>query len=105
MVVITRIGDDGLFMAGALGPVWLWYVGLGTTMYGVLYFIAHDGLVHQRWPFRIVPKGGYMQRLYQAHRRWKELADLLAAKLKADLKSKSHLRVRDPDDVPELQVR
>lgn len=47
---------------------WLFWIAVGITLYGILYFIAHDGLVHQRWPFRIVPKGGYMQRLYQAHR-------------------------------------
>ena len=42
--------------------------GCGITSYGALYFIAHDGLVHQRWPFRYVPKSGYLKRLYQAHR-------------------------------------
>jgi beta-carotene 3-hydroxylase len=34
----------------------------------VLYFVAHDGLVHQRWPFRYIPRKGYLKRLYQAHR-------------------------------------
>ncbi|WP_374300316.1 hypothetical protein [Paracoccus sp. (in: a-proteobacteria)] len=38
------------------------------TLYGVLYFIAHDGLVHKRWPFTYVPRKGYLKRLYQAHR-------------------------------------
>ena len=33
-----------------------------------IYFMAHDGLVHKRWPFRYVPKRGYLKRLYQAHR-------------------------------------
>ena len=46
----------------------IFYIAVGITLYGLLYFIAHDGLVHQRWPFRIVPKSGYAQRLYQAHR-------------------------------------
>lgn len=46
----------------------IWWVATGITLYGVLYFIAHDGLVHQRWPFRYVPKKGYLKRLYQAHR-------------------------------------
>ena len=38
------------------------------TLYGFLYFLAHDGLVHRRWPFRHVPRRGYLKRLYQAHR-------------------------------------
>ena len=44
------------------------WIGAGMTGYGLLYFIAHDGLVHQRWPFRYVPRSGYFKRLYQAHR-------------------------------------
>ena len=28
----------------------------------------HDGLVHQRWPFRYTPRKGYFKRLVQAHR-------------------------------------
>lgn len=45
----------------------LW-VGAGMTVYGFLYFVVHDGLVHHRWPFRIVPKNPYLKRLVQAHR-------------------------------------
>jgi beta-carotene 3-hydroxylase len=37
------------------------------TVYGVLYFLLHDGLVHHRWPFRIKPRHAYLQRLVQAH--------------------------------------
>lgn len=44
------------------------WVGAGMTAYGLLYFVAHDGLVHHRWPFRYVPRSGYLKRLYQAHR-------------------------------------
>jgi beta-carotene 3-hydroxylase len=54
----------------ALGTSGWWplqWVGAGMTGYGVLYFIAHDGLVHRRWPFRYVPRQGYLKRLYQAH--------------------------------------
>lgn len=51
-------------------PYWppLYWIGVGVTIYGVLYFIVHDGLVHQRWPFRYVPRRGFLRRLYQAHR-------------------------------------
>lgn len=55
-----------LFVAGN----WLWpltQLAIGATVYGVLYFVVHDGLVHQRWPFRHVPRRGYLRRLYQAH--------------------------------------
>src|SRR3546814_3938412 len=43
------------------------WIGLGILFYGILYTLAHDGLVHQRW-FRWVPRRGYARRLVQAHR-------------------------------------
>ncbi|KQQ69817.1 beta-carotene hydroxylase [Rhizobium sp. Leaf321] len=46
----------------------LWWIAVGVSVYGVLYFFMHDGLVHQRWPFRYIPRKGYLKRVYQAHR-------------------------------------
>lgn len=43
------------------------WIGLGVLLYGVIYTVVHDGLVHQRW-FRWVPKRGYAKRLVQAHK-------------------------------------
>ncbi len=43
-------------------------IATGITLYGLFYFIVHDGLVHQRWPFRHIPHKGYAKRLVQAHR-------------------------------------
>lgn len=55
----------------AVGSAWwppLFWVAVGITVYGLLYFFVHDGLVHQRWPFRHQPKNPYLKRLVQAHR-------------------------------------
>lgn len=55
----------------ALGNFLWWpltWIALGVTIYGALYFFFHDGLVHQRWPFRYIPRKGYLKRIYQAHR-------------------------------------
>jgi beta-carotene 3-hydroxylase len=43
------------------------WIGLGVLIYGAVYTLVHDGLVHQRW-FRWVPKRGYAKRLVQAHK-------------------------------------
>ena len=51
-----------LIYLGSEGRHPLEWIGAGMTAYGLLYFIAHDGLVHQRWPFHYVPK----QRLPEA---------------------------------------
>ena len=66
--VVFAVFAIALFCVGALFLAPLWWVALGITIYGVLYFFAHDGLVHQRWPFRYIPRKGYLKRLYQAHR-------------------------------------
>ena len=57
-----------LIWFGSRGVWPLQWIGAGMTLYGLLYFIVHDGLVHQRWPFRYVPRRGYLKRLYMAHR-------------------------------------
>ena len=59
----------GLFgIAGALDMPSLRAAAFGVTAYGVVYWLVHDGLVHQRWPWRWTPRGGYLRRLVQAHR-------------------------------------
>ncbi|WP_136683834.1 sterol desaturase family protein [Falsirhodobacter xinxiangensis] len=66
--VVFAVIAIGMFAAGE----WWWrpatWVAIGVTLYGVLYFVAHDGLVHKRWPFTYIPRKGYAKRLYQAHR-------------------------------------
>ena len=42
------------------------WIGLGVLIYGVIYTLIHDGLVHQRY-FRWTPRRGYAKRLVQAH--------------------------------------
>ncbi|HET9630280.1 MAG TPA: sterol desaturase family protein [Novosphingobium sp.] len=43
------------------------WIGLGVLLYGVVYSLIHDGLVHQRY-FHWVPRKGYARRLVQAHK-------------------------------------
>jgi beta-carotene 3-hydroxylase len=45
-----------------------YFVGLGISLYGLVYFLAHDVLVHRRIPVKWTPKRGYLKRLVQAHR-------------------------------------
>jgi beta-carotene 3-hydroxylase len=53
-----------------LAELWppFWWVGLGTVVYGLLYALLHDGLVHRRLGFDLTPRSGYLKRLVQAHR-------------------------------------
>ena len=43
------------------------WIGVGILVYGVIYTLIHDGLVHQRY-FKWVPRRGYARRLVQAHK-------------------------------------
>ncbi|AEG91849.1 sterol desaturase family protein [Ramlibacter tataouinensis] len=59
----------GLFLiAGRLQWPALQAAAVGVTAYGLVYAFVHDGLVHQRWPFRYLPRNRYLRRLVQAHR-------------------------------------
>lgn len=64
-IALFALGSPLVRGADAWWPgTWL---GLGVLLYGVIYTLVHDGLVHQRW-FRWVPKRGYAKRLVQAHK-------------------------------------
>lgn len=66
--VVFSVLSGVLFVVGL--TVWkpAWAIGMGLAVYGLLYYFVHDGLVHQRWPFRYTPKSGYLHRLVLAHR-------------------------------------
>lgn len=66
--VVFAIPSILLIYFGAMWEHWMLWVGTGMTVYGFLYWFVHDGLVHNRWPFRLVPKNAYLRRLVQAHR-------------------------------------
>lgn len=64
-IAMFAIGSPMIMGADAWEPgTW---IGLGVLIYGAIYTLVHDGLVHQRW-FRWVPRGGYAKRLVQAHK-------------------------------------
>lgn len=47
--------------------VMLW-IGLGIAAYGLIYFLFHDVVVHQRIKFKNLPNSGYLRRIIEAHR-------------------------------------
>ena len=67
-VVVFSLVVVGMFAVGDLYWEPLMAIASGITLYGVVYSLFHDGLVHRRWPMRWQPKSGYLKRLVQAHR-------------------------------------
>jgi beta-carotene 3-hydroxylase len=65
--IVGAVAAIALFTYGYYYSLFLWWVGMGITAYGIIYTLIHDGLVHQRF-FRWVPKRGYAKRLVQAHK-------------------------------------
>lgn len=59
--------NAAMYIFGALYWDALWWAALGVNLYGVIYALVHDGLVHQRFG-RYVPRNAYAKRLVQAHR-------------------------------------
>ena len=47
---------------------WASAVGAGIAFYGLIYFLFHDVIVHQRVPHRFVARSTYLKRIVQAHR-------------------------------------
>lgn len=45
----------------------LWWAAFGITLYGMLYGILHDVLIHRRLPLKWKPRNRYLQRLITAH--------------------------------------
>jgi len=43
-------------------------IGIGITLYGTLYFIIHDGFIHQRYSFlKITLSNNYFKQIQRAH--------------------------------------
>ena len=61
--VVGTVSALALFTAGWWWEP-LWWVAVGVTVYGAIYTLIHDGLVHQRY-WRWTPRRGYAKRLVQ----------------------------------------
>lgn len=51
-----------------MGNEWWRWVGVGITVYGVLYFIIHDVFTHKRIKISIKPQNTYLHAVIRAHR-------------------------------------
>jgi beta-carotene 3-hydroxylase len=56
-----------LIWYGTRGWPLLLAIGCGMTLYGFLYFVFHDVIVHRRLRIAWRPGGRYMQRIIRAH--------------------------------------
>lgn len=65
--VFFAIPSMALIYLGTHGYPPLLWIGLGMTVYGAIYFLFHDVLVHRRIGHGSKPRSRYMKRIVQAH--------------------------------------
>ncbi|WP_420839768.1 sterol desaturase family protein [Aquiflexum gelatinilyticum] len=58
-ILLIFIGVDGLD--------YRFWIGVGISLYGVLYFIIHDVLVHRRVKWFERPKNSFLLGIFRAH--------------------------------------
>ena len=56
-----------LIYLGTVGHPRLLWVGIGIAMYGLMYSIFHDVIVHRRIAIKYKAKNAYMRRIIEAH--------------------------------------
>ncbi|MFA9187730.1 carotene hydroxylase [Flavobacterium sp. FBOR7N2.3] len=67
--VIFAIPSIVLFYYGSQGGFnYLFFIGLGITIYGFCYFMIHDVLIHQRFKWFKNTKNKYLIGLRKAHK-------------------------------------
>jgi len=65
-IVLGLRGWSGLAFGGYAGAISVGF-GLGLALFGIAYFIVHDGLVHRRLPVQFLLRFRYFRRVYDAH--------------------------------------
>lgn len=57
-----------LLLAGSITPhFWLFFVGLGITIYGFIYFMIHDVYIHRRFKWFKQLDNKYSRAILRAH--------------------------------------
>ncbi len=67
--VIFSVPAIALMYMGSLNAFnYLFYIGLGITLYGMAYFMVHDIFIHQRLPFFRDTRNPYFLAIRRAHK-------------------------------------
>lgn len=57
-----------MYYGSTLGFNYIFYIGLGISIYGMAYFFVHDIFIHQRVPFLKNTKNPYLLAIRRAHK-------------------------------------
>jgi beta-carotene 3-hydroxylase len=66
--LVFAIPSAACYMIGSMvGPFWLFFVGVGISLYGLTYFLIHDVYIHQRFKWFKQLDGWYSRAILRAH--------------------------------------
>jgi beta-carotene 3-hydroxylase len=67
-LIFALPGIVGLFVGMQQGYNWLFWMGLGITIYGMAYFLVHDIFIHQRFKVLRNANNIYFKAIRRAHK-------------------------------------
>ncbi len=67
-LIFALPGIAGLFFGMQAGYNYLFWIGLGITLYGFCYFFVHDIFIHQRFKFLRKTDNAYFKAIRRAHK-------------------------------------
>ena len=66
--LVFAIPSMACYIAGALTPqFWLTFIGIGISIYGLIYFLIHDVYIHQRFKWFRQLDSTYSRGILRAH--------------------------------------
>ena len=66
--LVFAIPSAACYMIGSMTPhFWLFFVGVGISIYGVIYFLIHDVYIHRRFKWFKQLDGDYSRAILRAH--------------------------------------
>ena len=67
-LIFALPGIAGLFIGMLQAYSWLFWTGLGITLYGAAYFLVHDIFIHQRFRIFRHTDNSYFKAIRRAHK-------------------------------------
>ncbi len=68
VILIYAIPSAYLVYYGIENNHFCLWIGVGISLYGVIYFILHDIIIHRRIKIKFLAKNKYLKRLIRAHK-------------------------------------
>ena len=66
--LVFAIPSAASYMIGSMTPqFWIFFVGVGISIYGLIYFLIHDVYIHRRFKWFSQLDGRYSRAILRAH--------------------------------------